>query len=80
MTVRAAYFAPTEVLATDRAIGRVSADSIAAYPPGIPNVMPGEVLTAETVDFLRRTAALPTGLIRGSVDPSLTRIRVIAST
>jgi len=59
------------------AIGRVSADSISAYPPGIPNVMPGEVLTTETVDFLRRTAALPTGLIRGSVDGSLTRIRVI---
>lgn len=77
-SVREAYFATSEIVPTDRAIGRVSADSIAAYPPGIPNVMPGEVLTAETVDFLRRTAAMPTGHIRGSIDRSLTRIRVIA--
>jgi lysine decarboxylase len=78
MSVRDAYFARSEIVPTERAIGRVSADSISAYPPGIPNVMPGEVLTTETVEFLRRTAALPTGLIRGSVDASLTRVRVIA--
>jgi arginine/lysine/ornithine decarboxylase len=78
MSVRDAYFARSEVVARDRAIGRVSADSMAAYPPGVPNVLPGEVLTAEIVDFLARTAASPTGLVRGSHDPDLRMIRVTA--
>jgi arginine decarboxylase len=78
MVVRDAYFAATELVSRDHAVGRVSADSMAAYPPGVPNVMPGEVLTAEIVDFLARTAASPTGLVRGSVDADLSVIRVVA--
>ena len=31
--------------ASHLALGRVSADSLAAYPPGIPNVLPGELIT-----------------------------------
>ena len=31
------------------AVGRIAAESLAAYPPGIPNVLPGERLTAETL-------------------------------
>ena len=34
---------------------------MAAYPPGIPNVMPGEILTADVLNFLRCTAASPFG-------------------
>jgi arginine decarboxylase len=78
MSVRDAFFARSEFVPRDRAIGRISSDSLAAYPPGIPNVVPGEVLTAEIVDFLARTAASPTGLVRGSVDRDLTRFRVVA--
>ena len=57
MTLRQAYFAPAELVPADQAVGRVSADSLAAYPPGIPNVMPGEILTADVLNFLRCTAA-----------------------
>jgi arginine/lysine/ornithine decarboxylase len=78
MSVRDAYFARNEFVARDLAIGRIAADSMAAYPPGIPNVLPGEVLTAEIVDFLTRTAASPTGLVRGSLDPDMSAIRVVA--
>jgi arginine decarboxylase len=78
MSVRDAFFARSEFVPRDRAIGRISSDSLAAYPPGIPNVVPGEVLTAEIVDFLARTAASPTGLVRGSVDRDLTTFRVVA--
>ena len=31
--------------------GGISADTLAAYPPGIPNVLPGESLTRETIAF-----------------------------
>lgn len=60
------------------AVGRVSADALAAYPPGIPNVLPGEVVTGGTLEFLRTTAASPFGHVRGAVDPRLERLRVLA--
>jgi lysine decarboxylase len=59
--------------------GRVSADSLAAYPPGVPNVLPGERITRETLDFLQRTANSPFGHVRGAVDPKLTHVRVLAT-
>lgn len=77
-TVREAWFAPTEVVPAAEAVGRVSADSVAAYPPGIPNLVPGEEVTAATVAFLQETAAAPFGWVRGAVDPEVSRVRVVA--
>ncbi len=79
VSLREAYFAPAELVAAEDAVGRVSADALAAYPPGIPNVLPGEVITADTRDFLRRTATAPFGHVRGAVDPGLTRLRVLTT-
>ena len=76
MTLREAYFAPAEQVPAAEAIGRISADSLAAYPPGIPNLLPGEIITAEILDFLQRTAASPLGHIRGATDPALETLRV----
>ena len=77
LNVRDAYLSPACIVDSEQAIGRVSADSLAAYPPGVPNVLPGEVITAEVVDFLRETAAAPYGWVRGSLDPAVERMRVI---
>ncbi|MGO1312675.1 MAG: amino acid decarboxylase, partial [Brevibacterium aurantiacum] len=55
-----------------------SADSLAAYPPGVPNVLPGEVLSAEVVDFLRATAAAPSGYVRGAQDSRMDTFAVVA--
>lgn len=76
--LREAYFAQAELVPVERAVGRISPDSLAAYPPGIPNVTPGEVFTADTVDYLRWAAASPAGHVRGSVDPELSMVRVVA--
>ncbi len=75
---REAYFSATEVVSAANAIGRVSADSLAAYPPGIPNIVPGEEITRETVEFLQAVAASPIGYVRGSLNPRVTDFRVIA--
>lgn len=74
-----AYFAPTETVPAIAAAGRISSDALAAYPPGVPNVVPGEVLTAQVIDFLRATAASPTGYVRGAVNPELSLFRVVAT-
>lgn len=77
MSPREAYFAGTEVVPAERAVGRVSADTLAAYPPGIPNAVPGEELTQETVGFLQAVAASPSGHVRGAVDDAVSAFRVV---
>lgn len=72
-----AFFAPIEIVSAAEAVGRVSADSLAAYPPGVPNVIPGERLTQEVVDFLRSAGAAPSGYVRGANDPKLDTFRVL---
>src|SRR5204863_69241 len=49
LTPRDAFLAPQEVVPAADAVGRVAAESLAAYPPGIPNVLPGERLSADTL-------------------------------
>ncbi len=72
----AAFFAPHQRLPAGDAIGRVSAELIAPYPPGIPLVMPGELLTAATVDALARAAASG-ARIAYAADPTLQTLQVI---
>ena len=74
---RDAYFGASEVVPAAEAVGRISADTLAAYPPGIPNLLPGELVTAETVAFLTAVAASPTGYVRGAVDERVSGIRVV---
>lgn len=74
--MRDAYFADAELVPWQQAVGRVSVDSLAAYPPGIPNVLPGEELTTEVVEFLRATANSPFGHVRGAAVPGLEMFRV----
>lgn len=74
---RSAFFAESDVVTAEEAIGRVSSDTLAAYPPGIPNLMPGEEITPETVSFLQAVAASPTGFVRGAADPRVTMFRVV---
>ena len=78
LDLREAYFSRTEAVPASEAVGRISADSLAAYPPGVPNILPGEILTQPIIDFLRSTAASPYGWVRGSLDPALDHLRVIA--
>ncbi|MBL3687609.1 amino acid decarboxylase [Leucobacter zeae] len=77
LSPRDGYFADTEVVAAADAVGRVSADTLAAYPPGIPNVLPGEEITDQTVAFLQAVASSPTGYVRGAMDPGVARFRVV---
>ncbi|MFI1150867.1 aminotransferase class I/II-fold pyridoxal phosphate-dependent enzyme [Streptomyces sp. NPDC020817] len=79
LTAREAFLGPARVVRAEEAVGMVSADTLAAYPPGIPNVLPGEVITSEAVEFLRRTAAAPGGHVRGALDAGVSRLRVVAS-
>jgi arginine decarboxylase len=74
-SMRTAYFANTEMVAASAAIGRISADLIAPYPPGVAVVAPGEVLTEQIVTGL--AAAKSAGVrIAYATDATLTTYRV----
>ncbi|MEG2274362.1 MAG: hypothetical protein RSC44_03420, partial [Clostridia bacterium] len=47
----------TEIVDINCAKGRISAEYIFAYPPGIPLVVPGEVLAQDNVDFIKTAIA-----------------------
>src|SRR5262249_51531787 len=76
MTPREAYLGAQEVVPADEAVGRIAAESLATYPPGIPNVLPGERLTAETLAYIRGTLELG-GWIGGAGDRQLRTVRVV---
>jgi arginine decarboxylase len=76
MTPREAFLGPQEVVPAVDSAGRVAAESLAAYPPGIPNVLPGERLTGETLDYVRR-ALEHGGSLRGASDRKLRTIRAV---
>jgi lysine decarboxylase len=76
MTPRDAFLGPQESVPLAEASGRIAAESLAAYPPGIPNVLPGERLTDETLEFIADTLAHG-GYLRGAVDRTLKTIRVV---
>jgi arginine decarboxylase len=76
MTPREAYLGRQEVLPADQAVGRIAGESLATYPPGIPNVLPGERLTAETLAYIRATLESG-GSVRGASDRLLRTIRVV---
>jgi lysine decarboxylase len=77
MTPRDAFFGRTEQVPAERAAGRVSAEMITPYPPGVPAVLPGELITEPIVEYLRTGLAAGMG-IPDAADPKLDTIKVHA--
>ena len=76
ISMRDAYFAKTEMVNARDAIGRISADLIAPYPPGVAVVAPGEILTEQIVDGL--SASRKAGVrIAYATDSTLAQYRVV---
>jgi lysine decarboxylase len=75
VTPREAFLGAQEIVPIEATVGRIAAESLAAYPPGIPNVLPGERVTSETLDYIRETLAHG-GSLRGASDRSLETARV----
>jgi lysine decarboxylase len=77
MSPRDAFFAPRETVSAQAAVGRVAAETIAPYPPGIPAIAPGEVITAALLEALREAAAAGTR-VAYCADPALETVQVVA--
>jgi arginine/lysine/ornithine decarboxylase len=79
MVPRDAFFAPTELVAARKAAGRISAELVTPYPPGIPAIAPGEVYSEPIIDYLEEVVAKD-GFVEGAADQSLANFRVVATT
>jgi arginine/lysine/ornithine decarboxylase len=77
LTPREAFFGPVEQVPAREAVGRVAAEQITPYPPGIPAVVPGERITDGLIDYLH--SGLAAGMVLPDpADQSLETIRVVA--
>ena len=76
LTPREAFFAPSEMVRFKDAVGRVSAELVTPYPPGIPAVAPGELYTDENVSYLESFVEAG-GFVEGAADPTLQKLRVV---
>lgn len=72
-----AFFGRVEVVPATQAAGRVAAEQITPYPPGIPAVVPGERLNDAVLDYLRSGVAAGMN-IPDAADRSLHTVRVLA--
>jgi lysine decarboxylase len=75
---RDAFLGKAESVAVDAAPGRVSAEAIAGYPPGIPALLPGERITTEVIAYLRELRDAGARL-HGASDPSFETICVLSA-
>lgn len=76
MTPREAFYAETEVIPFEESAGRVIAEFVMVYPPGIPIFIPGEIITEDNLKYTRKNieAGLP---VQGAEDDKFKTIRVI---
>lgn len=77
LTPREAFFAPWRAVPLAGAPGRIAAEVITPYPPGIPLLAPGDRITGPIVEYLQ--AGTATGMhVTGAADPTLASLRVVA--
>jgi len=73
---REAFFAVSETLPVAQTSDRICAEIICPYPPGIPVLMPGEVITKPVLDYLQQIQAMG-GFISGCNDTSFKTLKVL---
>ncbi|MEH2181129.1 aminotransferase class I/II-fold pyridoxal phosphate-dependent enzyme [Nostoc sp.] len=76
LSPREAFFAVSETLPLTQTNKRICAEIVCPYPPGIPVLMPGEVITKSVFEYLQQIQALG-GFISGCNDISLKSLKVV---
>jgi len=76
LTPRDAFYAQTEVVPFKESAGRIIAEFIYVYPPGIPILLPGEVISQTNIDYIidHVEVGLP---VKGPEDRSIQFVKVI---
>ncbi|MBD2846234.1 aminotransferase class I/II-fold pyridoxal phosphate-dependent enzyme [Paenibacillus sp. IB182496] len=76
LTPRDAFYGETEVIPFRESAGRIIAEFIYVYPPGIPILLPGEVIPQENIDYI--VEHVEVGLpVKGPEDRTIEYVKVI---
>ena len=78
MLPRDAFFGQVEQVQLDEAVGRIAAEIVSPYPPGVPVLAPGERITSQVLDYLASGPAAGM-LLPDPADPEMTTLRVVAA-
>jgi lysine decarboxylase len=78
MLPRDAFLAETEIVPFKKSNGRICAEVITPYPPGIPVLSPGEEITSETIAYLELEKKAGVKM-QGPFDTELRTIRVVSA-
>ncbi|WP_339062205.1 aminotransferase class I/II-fold pyridoxal phosphate-dependent enzyme [Tepidibacillus marianensis] len=76
MSPRDAFYAETDIIPLNQSVGHVIAEFVMVYPPGIPILLPGEIITQDNINFIHQNlaAGLP---VQGPEDETMSMIKVI---
>lgn len=75
---RKAFMSRSKAVSLIDSVGEISACSISVYPPGVPAVCPGEVITSDIVEYLIEVRERQIG-VQCSSDSTLRTIEVLAN-
>ena len=74
LSTRETFYRRVEVIALEKSIGRICAEEVTFYPPGIPILIPGEKISAEVVEMLKKSV----GKVFGAADKTFSTLKVVA--
>jgi len=77
MTPQNAFYAAKTSLPLAGCVGRICAESVMCYPPGIPIVAPGELITREIIDYIIYVKSKGSSMT-GTEDITVNEICVVA--
>ncbi len=79
LSPRDAFYADTETVLLKESAGRIIAEFIFVYPPGIPILLPGEVISQDNIDYIleHMEVGLP---VQGPEDKTMRHVKVIVET
>ncbi|MDD3350781.1 MAG: aminotransferase class V-fold PLP-dependent enzyme [Eubacteriales bacterium] len=77
ITPREAFFSKKKQIPWEEAKGEVAGEMIAPYPPGIPVIYPGEIMTAEVWDYIESYRVCGRHL-HGPADPTLSYFHIVS--
>ena len=75
-TPQAAFYAAKEALPIRESVGRICSEFVLCYPPGIPILAPGEVITKEIVEYILYAQAKGSSM-QGPEDPEIRYLNVL---
>ena len=76
MPLREVFYGEKEALPLEESVGKICGEQVSFYPPGIPVLLPGEIITEEIIAYCKmmKDLGLP---VSGPADGSLKTIRVV---